>query len=35
LIRTKAVLSADEEGLRTAESDWWEKQLGRPLPAKK
>jgi hypothetical protein len=27
--------SALEEGLSTAESDWWEKQLGPPLSAKK
>jgi hypothetical protein len=35
LVRTRAVLTADEEGLHAAESDWWEKQLGRPLSAKK
>ena len=33
--RTRAVPSADEEGLRTVESDWWEKQLGRPRSPKK
>jgi len=31
----RAVLNADEEGLRAAESDWWAKQLGPPLSAKK
>jgi hypothetical protein len=34
LIRTRAVLRAPEEGLAAVESDWWEKQLGRPLSAK-
>jgi len=33
-IRPRAGLSADEEDLRAVESDWWEKQLGRPLSAK-
>jgi len=33
--RTRAVPSAEKEALRSVESDWWEKQLGGPLPAKK
>ena len=35
LIRTRAALRAParEEGLGATESDWWEKQLGRPLSA--
>jgi len=33
LIRTRAVLRPPDEGLGAAESDWWEKQLGRPLSA--
>jgi septal ring factor EnvC (AmiA/AmiB activator) len=33
LIRTEGEPSTDEERLRAAESDWWEKQLGRPLSA--
>ena len=35
LTRTRAVPSSDEEGLGTVDSDWWEKQLGRPLSAEK
>jgi predicted nucleic acid-binding Zn-ribbon protein len=34
LIRTRAVLRAPAEGLGAIESEWWEKQLGRPLSAK-
>ena len=33
LIRTRAVVRAPEEGLTAIDSDWWEKQLGRPLSA--
>jgi chromosome segregation ATPase len=33
LIRARAVLRPPDEGLGAAESDWWEKQLGRPLSA--
>ena len=34
LIRTRADLRTHEEGLGAVESDWWEKQLGRPSSAK-
>jgi hypothetical protein len=34
LIRTRGVLRAPAEGLGAIESEWWEKQLGRPLSAK-
>jgi len=33
-IRTRADLEAHEEGLGAVESDWWEKQLGRPSSVK-
>ena len=33
LSRSRPVPNAREEGLGTAESDWWEKQLGHPLSA--
>ena len=34
LIRTRADIRAHEEGLGGVESDWWEKQLGRPSSVK-
>src|SRR5262245_2492319 len=35
VIGARALPRARESGLRAAESDWWEKQLGSPIAAKK